>query len=155
MPGPSLTLVDGTLLVLTPLSGQATVTLTPFAARGLTQTLEVINNSQWLRRDVNGFLRNVSDSRFRKYKSTITCRDGESPALDGAWIGEVVDVSCVAELSFPNGGTPQRTPVAGSERVQGDFTYYRPMLTCLVESISVSFQEYAAIAAWSVSLSEI
>jgi hypothetical protein len=155
MPGPSLTLLDGTLLVLTPLSGQATVILTPYAARGLTQTLDLVTNAQWTRRDVNGFLRSVADDRFRKYRSVISCRDGEMPAIDGTWIGEIVDVSCAVELSYPTGATPQRPAVAGSVRTQGAFTYYRPLLTMMVEALSDSFQEYQAINGWSITLSEV
>lgn len=163
MSGPLNLLPNNTLLVLTPLSGQDTVVLTPYSARGLTQTLDLISgvggangsSSAWLRRDVNGFLRSVADNRFRKYRSVVSCRDGETPCLDGAWIGETVVVSCAVELSFPSGGFPQRPMVSGSERVQGSFIYYRPELTMIVAGISNSFQEYQAINSWSVTLEEV
>ncbi len=146
---------NGTLLVLTPLSGFASIQLTPYAARGLTQTMEVIGQGEWLRRDVNGSLRNVADTRFRKYKSTISCRDGETPCLDNAWIGETCLVSCAFEFSFPTGGFPERTPVSGSERTQGSFTYYRPELTMLVVNIKNAFNEYSAINDWAIELEEV
>ena len=151
-------LPEGTLLVLTPLS-TATPVLTPYAARGLTQTLEVImgaggRGGAWLRRDVNGVLRDASDTRFRKYKSTITCRDGETPCIDNAWIGLQVQVSCVVELSYPTGGAAGRTVVSGSSRTQGSITYYRPQLTMLVTSIKNSGQEYTALQSWEINLEE-
>lgn len=80
----------------------------------------------WLRRDVNGILRNIADTRFRKYKSTISCRDGETPCLDDAWIGITCEVSCAFEFSYPTGATPARPVVSGSTRTQGTVTYYRP-----------------------------
>jgi hypothetical protein len=158
MPAP-LSLANGTLLVLTPLA-TATPVLTPYAARGLTQTLELISGggagqSQWLRRDVNGNLQDVSDIRFRKYRSTVSCRDGETPCVDNAWIGLQVQVSCIVELSYPTGGSPARTVVTGSTRTQGSITYYRPQLTCLVASIKNSAQEYAALNSWEVDLEEV
>jgi len=151
-----LNLPEGTLLVLTPLSGALAPVLTPWSARGLTQTLELIGNRapDQLRRDVNGFLRDVTDFRFRKFRSTISCRDGETPCLDDAWIGQTVQVSCALELNYQNGGTPARTVVSGSERTQGDFIYYRPLLTMLVASIENGFQEYPALNGWSMTLEE-
>ena len=153
-----LVLPNGTLLVLAPLSGVTAFELTPYAARGLTQTLELIGASgqnSWTRRDVNAVLRSVADVRFRKYRSTISCRDGETPCLDGGWIGEEVEVSCVAELSYPTGATPQRPAVSGSERTQGSFTYYRPVLQMMVTAINNGFQEYPSIYNWSITLEEV
>lgn len=153
---------NGTLLLLSPLSGASAIQLTPYAARGLTQTLDVISGasggqgtSNWLRRDVNGWLRSVADVRFQKFRSVISCRDGETPCLDGGWIGETVEVSCAVELSYPTGATPQRPAVAGSTRTQGGFTFYRPALTMIVAGISNSFQEYAAVYQWSITLEEV
>jgi hypothetical protein len=56
-----------TLLVL---DGQG---LPPYAARGITQTLDPINQAANLRRTVNGDLKDISFSSFRKYKSTLSC----------------------------------------------------------------------------------
>jgi hypothetical protein len=144
------------------LSGFSSLQLTPYSARGLTQTLELIKGAgggggDWLRRDVNGFLRSVADPRFRKYESTISCSDGETPCLDDAWIGEVAEVSCVVELSYPTGAgdSPARPVVAGSSRTQGSVTYYRPLLTMVVTDITTSFAEYRALYDWKISLAEV
>jgi hypothetical protein len=157
-----LNLANGTLLQINPLSGNDALQLTPYAARGLTQTLELITNagggeSAWLRRDVNGWLRSVVDTRFRKYRSTISCRDGETPCLDNAWIGETVEVYCAAELSFPTGGPnhTQRPTVPGSGRTQGNFTYYRPILVMIVANIKLDFAEYQGTYNWSIDLEEV
>src|ERR1700757_1929832 len=94
-----LVLPNSTLLVLTPLSGGAAPQLTPYSARGLTMTWEVVQGtgggSAWTRRDINGWLRSIADDRFRKYRSVISCSDGSVPCLDDSWIGITVDVSCV------------------------------------------------------------
>jgi hypothetical protein len=152
----SVVLPNGTLLVLTPLDSTA-LQLTPYAARGLTQTLELIRPSggDWLQRDVNGILRSVVDTRFRKYRSVISCKDGETPCLDDGWIGETVQVDCVFELSYPTGATPARPSVSGSERTAGTVTYYRPMLTMMVENIRISLPEWQAQYDWSIDLLEI
>lgn len=151
-----LNLPEGTLLVLNPLSGALSPVLTPWSARGLTQSLELIGNRapEQVRRDVNGFLRDVTDPRFRKYRSVVSCRDGETPCLDDAWIGQMVEVSCALELNYPFGGTPARSVVSGSERTQGAFVYYRPLLTMLVAAIENGFQEYPALNGWQLTLEE-
>lgn len=161
MAPPAFNLINfplGTWLVLTPLSGDSAFQLTPYAARGLTQTFAPLGEAgggKWLRRDVNGILRSIADTRFRKYKSTISCHDGETPCLDDAWIGITCEVSCAFELSYPTGATPARPAVADSTRTQGTVTYYRPLLTMMVAGIKVSLPEYPAIYDWSVELEEI
>src|SRR5215831_9101240 len=123
----------GTLLVITPISGANAPQLTPYSSRALTQTWELIGGPQaWLRRDVNGIMRSIADSRFRKYKSTITCSDGQTPALDDAWVGVTCEVSCAFEFSFPTGGTPARPVVSGSERTDDGYTFYRPLLLMII-----------------------
>ena len=157
---PLLSLPNGTLLVLTPLSGFASLQLTPYSARGLTQTWGLLKSEggqggAWLRRDVNAVLRNVSDTRFRKYTSTVTCNDGETPCLDNAWVGEVCEVSCVFELSYPTGASPQRPVVSGSSRTEGTVTFYRPQLIIMVEDIRVSLPEWQAKYNWQIDLQEV
>ena len=153
-----LLISQGTLLVLTPLSGFASMQLTPYAARGLTQTFEVLtggSGAAWLRRDVNGYLRSVVDTRFRKYKSTITCKDTMTPCLDDGWIGITCSVDCCFELSYPTGATPARPAVAGSQRIDGTVTFYRPVLLMMVTDIKTTFAEWQANYDWSIALEEV
>jgi hypothetical protein len=151
----------GTLLVLTPLSGLSAPQLTPYSSRNLTQTYELLQGAGgssgggWTRRDVNAVLRSVADTRFRKYRSTITCADGVTPALDDTWIGVTCEVACAFEFSFPIGGFPARPVVSGSEREDSGFLFYRPLLTCLITDIKDSFAEWKALHQWEVSLEEV
>ena len=157
----TLLISQGTLLTLTPLSGFASMQLTPYAARGLSQTFEILTGSGggganvWTRRDVNGYLRSVVDTRFRKYKSTITCKDTMTPCLDDAWIGITCSVDCCFELSYPTGATPSRPAVAGSQRVEGTVTFYRPILLMMVTDIKTTFAEWQANYDWSIALEEV
>lgn len=151
-------LVEGTLLTLTPLSGQDTPVLAPYSARGLTQTWEFIKPggpNVWARRDVNGIMRSLADTRFRKYRTTITCRDNIAPCLDNAWEGVTCEVGCAFEFSYPPGGIPARPSVSGSQRVDSGITYYRPLLVCMVMDIKNSFAEWQAYNGWEIELEEI
>lgn len=139
---------DETLLVV---SGMG---VSPYSARGLTQTLEPISAAANLQRTINGELIDLSYDQFRKYKSTITGDDQLPPPLDGIWQGISVTVDCVAELSYKTlGGAPNRTVVA--TRTEGDFTLYRPRLTMRIVDFQMSTDEYGAQVSWALSLEEI
>lgn len=140
---------DDTLLVL---SG---IGIPDYSSRGLTQTLEPIEAATSLRRTVNGSLVDLSFAQFRKYKSSISCHDQEPPAADGIWPGQVVTVDCVAELSYPSGGSPARPVVSGSTRTEGAFTFYRPQLQMRVTGLSVNRDEYGAAVQWQMDLEEV
>jgi hypothetical protein len=137
-----------TLLVITGMG------FSPYAARGLTQTLQPIEQAKQLRRTASGKLVDVSVEQFRKYRSTINCTDQRAPAIDGIWPGMVVTVSCIAELSHPVGGTPSRPVVAGSIREEAGYVFYRPVLVMRVVDIGPSTDEFAAEVAWSLELEE-
>lgn len=140
--------MSDTLLTITGL-------ITPFSARGLQQTLTPIAQAAVLRRTVNGALVDLSVAALRKYASTITCDDQRVPALDGVWPGAQVTVDCVAELAYlTSGGTPKRTVVSSSSRVEGAFTFYRPRLTMLITGYQTSFDEYQAAVGWTLELEE-
>ena len=143
-------MADETLLIL------AGVGLPPYAARGVTQTLEPIEASAEMRRTVNGALVDLSYEPFRKYKSTISCQDQDPPAVDGVWPGRLVTVDCVAELCFLTAtGVAERPVVTDSSRNEGPFTFYRPRLTMRVIGFSMSREEYGAGVGWQLQLEEI
>jgi hypothetical protein len=132
------------------------IQIPPYSARGLSQTLVPIEASASMRRTINGALVDISASQFRKYASTISCTDQQHPALNGVWPGQQVTVNCVCELSYlTSGGSADRTPVSGSSRVEGDFTFYRPQLVMRVVSYEVQTDEYGAAVAWSLQLEEV
>jgi len=134
----------------------AGIDLSDYAVRGLTQTLEPIDQARQMRRTVNGALVDVSMSQFRKYRSVIACADQVPPALDAIWPGLEVEVQCVAELGYRgSSGTPERTAVSGSERDEGEFTYYRPLLTMMVRDFRTNTDEYGAEVGWTIELEEV
>jgi hypothetical protein len=125
-----------------------------YSARGLSQTLVPIDASANMRRSINGVLTDVAHSQFRKYKSVITCTDMRVPAADGIWPGMTLVVDCVSFLSYPVGGTAQRTVVSGSSFTESGFVFYRPRLTMLVTHSTVQTDEWAATVPWELDLEE-
>ncbi len=127
-----------------------------YSARGLSQTLEVIDGAKMMRRSINGVLTDLAHSQFRKYKSKITCSDIRAPALDGVWPGMTVVVDCAAYLTYPTGGTPQRTVVPGSAPYsESGYVMYQPRLTMLVTAFTSQLDEYPCDVAWELDLEEV
>ena len=59
-------------------------------------------------------------------------------------------------FSYPTlGGVPGRTPVSGSTFTEGDFTFYRPTLTCMLGKPSDGFEEWEAGHSWQLPLEEV
>jgi hypothetical protein len=131
------------------------VGLTPYSARGLQQTLEPAAIGVNTRRTVNGKLINLAPPQFQKYKSRITGDDQLPPALDGIFPGQSVIVDCLAELAIPSGAAATRPTVAGSVRVEGAWTYYRPRLAMIIIGFSTNYDEWGAKVGWSLDLEEI
>jgi hypothetical protein len=159
LPALSIPATGPTLIVLTPVAPAIAPWLTPFSARGATQTLDVILGGEALgsliQRDVNANLMDMTNPAFRKYQSIITCRDSETPGLDKAWLGAKVTLACALELAYPVGGSPDRTPVSGSTRTQGNTTFYRPLLTMMIYDLKNSFDEYASRYSYSIATQEV
>jgi hypothetical protein len=133
------------------------VSVPPYSARGLKQSLSPIDQASQLRRDANGTLRDISFSGFRKYRSTISGTDQRPPNFDGKWPGLTVVVDCIAQLSYTpdEGETRQRPAVPGSEVVDGAHNVYRPRLTMKIESLSIDEDEYGAAISWALDLEEV
>jgi hypothetical protein len=141
-------MTDSTTLLV--ISGQG---VSPYSARGLTQTLEPIAAAASMRRTINGELKDLSRVQFRKYASTISCNDQAAPAVEGVFPGMLLTVDCVAELSYKTvGGSASRTVVAS--RTDGDYTFYRPRLSMRVVTFNMSQDEYGATVQWSLQLEE-
>jgi hypothetical protein len=145
----------GTLLVLSQVStGGLLIPL--YAARGLTQTLKFIRQAADIPRTVNGGLVDLGQAQFRKFASSIECKDFAAALPDGVWPGDELTVSCVAELRYLTaGGAPSRPVVDGSAYVSGAWTFYRPQLTMRVMDAQLSADEYAATGAWRLELEEV
>lgn len=140
--------------ILLTLSG---IDIPPYSARGLTQTLSLLDQSANIMRTWNGILRDLTLPDFRKYKSTIIGRDQQAPACDGVWQGRIITVGCTVELSYKTGmvGAPFKTVVAGSSRVEGAFTFYRPQLDMMVMDFTEDWDEWNAVNIWNMLLEEV
>lgn len=125
-----------------------------YSSRNLTQTFTMIAAAKKFARTVNGSMMDLSYEEFRLFATDITCTDVEAPSLDGIYVGMMIEVDCAFELSYPTGGQPSRWVVDGSERVEGDYTFYRPRLGCVVIDYDFSFAEYQADYTWKLSLEE-
>ncbi len=144
---PSLPAGQSTLLVI------SAVGLSPYAARGLHQTLEPAAIGVNTRRTVNGALVNLAPPQFNKYKSRITGSDQQPPSVDGIFPGMLVVVDCLVELAYAAG--PERPAVPGSIHVADGFSFYRPQLEMLITGLSIDTDEWGAAIAWTLDLEEV
>jgi hypothetical protein len=132
------------------------VALSAYASRGMSQTLNPITQTADLRRTVNGDLVNFGDDVFQKFASTISGSDQRPPSIDGVWPGHELTVECMAELSYVTAeGAPTRYAVGGSSRVEGDLTFYRPVLEMMVIGFDQTYDEWASVWQWSITLEEV
>lgn len=146
-----------TVLVL---SGQG---IPPYSARGCSQTLTPISEQLAAVRTVNGTLIDMSDAGFRKYASSISCDDMNSPAVDGIWPGMVLTVDCIVELAYKlpedpeeePGENAERTVVSGSVRTVGDYLFYRPQLSMMIMNFEIEKDEWGAAVGWTLDLEEV
>ena len=128
----------------------------PYSTRDANQSLEPIDQAAAMKRTVNGVLKDISFDGFKKYKTTINASDQRVPAFDGAWPGKTIVVDCIQELCYLTANGPAaRTAVAGSSRVEGDYTFYRPQLTMLITGFSTNIDEWGATVGWSMTLEEV
>ena len=129
--------------------------VSPYSARGLTQTLEPIAQSAQVRRTINGKLVDLSLSQFRLFRSTISGDDQRPPINNGIWPGRIVTVECIAYLTGPAEDTFIRPAVAGSEVLEEGLIHYRPILTMMVTNWTTDQNEYEAAVGWSMELEEV
>jgi hypothetical protein len=129
-----------------------------FQARGLTQTLEVIQAAQQQERDAYGELLDLSNPAFRKYQSRIACTDVRPPPFDALWPGMVVEMSCAAFLCYAigNPGSPAQEEVSGSSFTANGFVFYRPFFPqMMVRSISWQREEWKMNQGWAFSVEQV
>lgn len=133
------------------------VSVPPYSARGLKQSIAPIDQASQNRRTVNGDLKDISFSGFRKYKTTISGTDQRPPNFDGSWPGLTIVVDCICTLSYcpDEGQSRQRTAVPGSEVTEGAHNVYRPRLTCKIINFQQDEDEYGAQIGWTLDLEEV
>jgi len=131
----------------------------PYSARGLRGTLSPIDAAQGidkLARTVNGGLIDISAPQMRKYRLSVAGNDYAPPALDGLWVGMIVNVNSHVEMAVLTAtGITSRTPVSGSVRTEGDFTYYRPSFQMMVVEYNIDREEWEQAVSWTLALEEI
>ena len=140
------------------LGGDPAPGVNPFSARGMKGTLSPIDMAKGadkMRRTVNGSLIDISAPQMRKYQLEVNGTDQAPPALDGLWVGVEVLVDSHVETAYlTTGGAPSRTAVPGSERVEGDFTYYAPRFQMRIVEYQIERDEWAAAYSFSLLLEE-
>jgi len=151
------------------------------SGRGITQSLEIIDNGE-LRRTVNGDLVDTTRAANRKFTSSISCSDMDTPTLAGIWKGSIVTVECITKLQqlvAPAAAVVDliRTPVVDSIRgyssvgalvpvdsvIGAEVTFtgsvarveFLPIIEFMVETYSLDEDEYGAVTGWSLSLEEV
>lgn len=130
--------------------------MSPFSVRGVNQSLELISAALNFRRTVNGKLVKISPAQFTKYKASVTCTDMDSPAVTGRAIGAIVVFDSVVEISYItlSGDGPERPVVPGSERVEGELTFYRPQMTMMIVGFNINKNEWGASVSYQIDMEE-
>lgn len=144
----------GSLMLPTDLA-LSTIDLPPYAARGATEDITLIEQAGPLRRTINAILVDVSDTAFDKYRINVDCEDMQTPSFDGVRRGQVVIVNCISEFSYKLPGSANRPIAPGSYRERDGFAFYKPQLTCMVIDFETSRDEYGAVSGWSLELEEV
>lgn len=127
--------------------------ISPYASRGLKQSWAWLSQATQVKRTINGVAVDLSLAQFRKIDTVITGTDQLPPK---AYLpGTEVTVKCLFEMSYKtSGGAAERTVVSGSSRTDGDFTFYRPELIMIVQTLNVDTDEYGAQVGWNMNLTE-
>lgn len=110
------------------------IDLGPYSTRDLTMTLEPIDQSSQVDRDINGELIDLSESQFQKYRVTISATDQQSPVFAGVFPGTEITITCVPQLGYDD--------------------EYPLTLVCLTLPWSLSRREYAAQTTWQLVAEE-
>jgi len=103
-----------------------------YAVRGITMTLEPIEQAKNVARDCRGDLADISVAQFRQYKVTVTCTDHEAPELTDVWPGQDITITCIPGLGAANGSDDVLTILAK------------------VTTWNTSRDEWAAVVAWQL-----
>lgn len=152
----------------------------PFSARDCVQSLTPIPQEN-LRRTLNGELICLKNQGYRKFQSTITCKDKVPPAFEGLWIGTRLKVGCIQSLTHPVlPGNPyaqmerdavtchlhdlsgKEYPLKKSETLlvsipsdfPGGFITYRPWLKMIVKNYHLETDEWNLSVEWKLDLEE-
>lgn len=125
----------------------------PWSARGISENLEPIDESIDIVRSVNGEAINFGKDQFQKYKWAIGATDQSSPSCAGVWAGRIIQVDCITEHCYPTtAGLPAGVVIVpGSDRTEGDFSFYRPRLQIMLKNgPGIATDEWPADIKWTM-----
>lgn len=152
----------------------------PFSTRECIQTLIPISHGS-LRRTINGNLVYVGYKGYRKFHSTIACKDKIPPGFEGLWKGDLVKVGCIQALTqtvpkktsklqlerealslhLYDTTTKRWSVKQGSDRwislppeFPGGFITYTPLLLMMVKTYHLEVDEWGLTVGWKLELEE-
>lgn len=111
------------------------ITMGDYSVRGLTMVLNPEPNTNGLQRSGSGLLLDLTVPALRKYAATISCDDVEAPDFSTIWQGAPVTVTSVPDVGVGNGVSVT--------------------MDMLVDSWSVSRDEWGCVSSWSLSLRQV
>ena len=108
------------------------------------------------RRDLNHKLHNLASNKARLYRLVISGRSVAPPAFASLWPGDILTVHVPKEVCRETTSDDlNRSAVSGSQYTEDGFTFYRPLLTMMVEECPQSFIERTVEENWILSLNEL
>ena len=152
----------------------------PFSTRECIQTLTPVSHGS-LRRTINGALVHVGYKGYRKFHSTIACKDKVPPAFEGLWKGDLLKVGCIQALTL---AVPEKASTVQLERealflhlydittkrwpakqetdrwislpsdFPGGFITYYPILLMMVKTYHLETDEWGVTVGWRLELEE-
>lgn len=160
------------------------VGMPPESARNCTQLISPISNGEF-QKTINGESVFLKSNELKKYKSTIKCKDVNTPIIDKIWIGSQINVGCIQNLWQTI--EPEKTEVilirppvresVGAIDEEGNqikfelsqdnkvkitktyekriFVYFRPWLTMYVTNFQLETDEWGMSGGWKLELEEV
>jgi hypothetical protein len=157
--------------------------LPPESARNCQQELSPIPNGEF-KKSINGTPLFLETSERRRYKSVISCKDVNSPLIDGIWVGSQITVGCIQNLwqAIPSGeleielirpavegsicvvnelGDPIKFQLTDNKvelyRIYNEkiFVCFRPWMVMQVTNFLLETNEWGMSGGWKLFLEEI
>lgn len=157
--------------------------LPPESARNCVQELYPIPNGE-IKKSINGNILFLEATERKKYKSIISCKDINTPIIDGIWIGSQINIGCIQNLwqainpgkqsiqlirpavnnsvcAIDKFGNPVEFTIDGDEVTltkthdERIFICFRPWLTMKVIDFSMETNEWGMSGSWKLITEEI
>lgn len=150
------------------------VTILDKTARNIKQSYSRIETGGEIVRLANGTRVSLRRPAFDKYKTEISGQASRKPPIDHLKRGSVITVHCAVHFDEPGyvaAGMLLRPAVPGSLKYFGQtngqpvelaaaapgilFTAYRPIMTLMVDDVSVDEDEMGASVSWTITAEEV